>query len=72
VRDDDVERLARHPLERIGDAPAPLDGVAGARQGVREGLRVRRVVLRGKPVVEDGEVLARPGSGLVVGGSVGQ
>jgi carbamoyl-phosphate synthase/aspartate carbamoyltransferase/dihydroorotase len=36
--------------------------------GLRAGGRVARVVLRGRSVVEDGEVLAPPGSGGVVGG----
>ena len=34
--------------------------------GMTAGGRVTRVVLRGKPVVENGEVLARPGSGQVI------
>lgn len=36
--------------------------------GLRAGGRVARVVLRGRSVVEDGEVLAPPGSGGVVSG----
>jgi len=35
--------------------------------GLRAGGRVRRVVLRGRTVYEDGQVLAAPGSGLVLG-----
>ena len=40
--------------------------------GMTAGGRVARVVLRGEPVVENGEVLARPGAGVVIGGTVGQ
>jgi carbamoyl-phosphate synthase/aspartate carbamoyltransferase/dihydroorotase len=36
--------------------------------GLRAGGRVQRVVLRGQTVYEDGEVLAQPGSGQVIGG----
>ncbi len=36
--------------------------------GLTAGGRVRRVVLRGRAVVEDGEVLAAPGSGRVING----
>ena len=35
-------------------------------EGLRAGGRVRRVVLRGRTAVEDGAVLALPGSGLVI------
>lgn len=35
-------------------------------EGLRAGGRVRRVVLRGRTAVEDGTVLALPGSGLVI------
>ncbi len=35
--------------------------------GMTAGGRVRRVVLRGRTVVEDGEVLAPPGSGRLIG-----
>ena len=36
--------------------------------GMTAGGRVRRVVLRGRTVYEDGEVLAAPGSGMVIPG----
>ncbi len=35
-------------------------------EGLRAGGRVRRVVLRGRTVVDDGAVLALPGAGLVI------
>ena len=39
--------------------------------GLTAGGRVQRVVLRGEPVVENGEVLAPRGSGSVIGGQYG-
>lgn len=36
--------------------------------GLRAGGRVRRVILRGQTVVDDGNVIASPGSGRLIGG----